>query len=195
MKLRSEWKVLALIAVAGLAGCRRDMQDQPRYRPLRPSGFFGDRRSERPLVDGTVARGQLRDDAAFYTGKDNSRLVTDFPFPITAAVLARGRERYDIYCAPCHDRLGNGLGMVVRRGYRRPPPYHIDRLRTAPNGYFFDVMTNGFGAMPDYAQQVAPGDRWAIVAYIRALQRSQNANIKDVAPGAWPQANAGGVTP
>ncbi|MFB3827090.1 MAG: cytochrome c [Bryobacteraceae bacterium] len=193
--MRSEWKLLALAALAGLAGCRRDMQDQPRYKPLARSAFFADRRSERPLVEGAVARGQLREDSAFYTGKVNNQLVTGFPIPITAAVLARGRERYDIFCAPCHDRLGNGLGMIVRRGYRRPPSYHIDRLRAAPNGHFFDVMTTGFGAMPDYAQQIDPADRWAIVAYIRVLQRSQNAGVKDVAAGAWPQIGAGGVKP
>ncbi len=169
-----------LIAAALLTGCRQDMQDQPKFIPLRPSSFFADGRSERPLIEGTVARGHLNADAVFYTGKIDGKPVAGFPFPITRAVLERGRERFNIYCSPCHDRLGNGNGMIVRRGYRHPPSYHIDRLRQIPDGYIFDVITNGFGAMPDYAAQVAPRDRWAIVAYIRVLQYSQNAPVADV---------------
>lgn len=168
------------------------MHNQPKYIPLRPSNFFDDHRSERPFVEGAIARGHLDDDELFYTGKVNGKLADEFPFAVTGEVLQRGRERFDVYCAPCHDRLGNGLGMIVRRGFRRPPSYHIDRLRAAPAGHFFDVMTNGFGAMPSYAAQVAPGDRWAIVAYIRALQRSQHATTKDVAAEALTQLNAGG---
>lgn len=163
------------------AGCRQDMHDQPKYIPLRPSDFFGDRRSERPEVEGTVARGHLNDDNAFYVGRGpDGAFVNEFPFPVTKAVMERGRERFNIYCAPCHDQLGNGDGKIVRRGYRHPPSYHIDRLQQVPNGYIFDVITNGFGAMPDYAAQIHPADRWAIVAYVRALQLTQNGKIEDV---------------
>jgi mono/diheme cytochrome c family protein len=171
--------VLAVFAV----GCRQDMHDQPKYIPLRPSGFFADGRSERQLIDGTVARGQLNDDAAFYSGKGaDGKFLDTFPFAVDKSVIQRGQERYNIYCTPCHDRLGNGDGMIVRRGYRHPPSYHIDRLRQAANGYLYDVITNGFGAMPDYAAQIQPRDRWAIVAYIRALQLSQNSSLNDVPP-------------
>ena len=164
------------------ASCRQDMHDQPKYIPLRTSTFFADVRSARPLVADTVARGQLRDDALRFTGKVNGADATMFPYPIDEAILRRGQERYDIYCAPCHARTGEGDGMIVRRGYRRPPSYHDDRLRNAPVGHFFDVMTNGFGAMPDYAAQITPEDRWAIAGYIRALQLSRRANIADVPP-------------
>lgn len=160
--------------------CRQDMQDQPKFIPLRPSSFFADGRSARPLIEGTVARGYLRADQRFYAGKDGDDPTGAFPLEVTPAVLARGQERFNIYCSPCHGRIGNGLGMIVRRGLRRPPSFHIDRLRQAPVGYFFDVITNGFGAMPDYAAQIAPADRWAIIAYVRALQLSQNAKLEDV---------------
>ena len=176
-------RLAIVLAVLAAAGCRQDMQNQPKYIPLRPSSFFADGRSERPLVDGTVARGHLDDDFLYYTGKGpDGQPSNEFPFPVTRDVLARGQARFNIYCSPCHDRLGNGLGMIVRRGYRRPPSYHIDRLRKVPNGYIFDVITNGFGAMPDYAAQIAPRDRWAIVAYVRALQLSQNASVNDLTP-------------
>jgi len=158
------------------------MHDQPKYIPLRQSTFFADQRSARPIVTGTVARGQLHDDALLYTGKMNGADSTVFPFSIDERVMARGQERFNIYCSPCHGRTGQGDGMVVRRGYRRPPTYHQDRLRDAPVGHFFDVMTNGFGAMPDYAAQVSPRDRWAIAAYIRALQLSEHATVNDVPP-------------
>jgi len=171
--------VLCVLGVF-VAGCRQDMHDQPKYIPLRKSTFFTDQRSARPLVAGTVARGQLREDPLFFTGKVDGADAAVFPFPIDAARMARGRERFDIYCSPCHGRTGQGDGMVVRRGYRRPPTYHQDRLREAPVGHFFDVMTNGFGAMPDYAAQIAPADRWAIAAYIRALQLSEHATVQDV---------------
>jgi hypothetical protein len=151
------------------------MQNQPRINPLRESDFYEDLRSARPLVAGTIARGQWRNDTYFYTGFVGKEPGNEMPFPVTRQVLERGRQRFDIYCAPCHSRLGDGNGMVVQRGYRRPPSYHIDRLRNAPLGHFYDVITNGFGAMPDYAEQVPPHDRWAIVAYIRALQLSQYA--------------------
>ncbi len=186
------WKTGLVIAVAlAAAGCRQDMHDQPKYIPLRATTFFPDGRSARPLVDGTVARGHLDDDVAFYTGKGtDGKFVNAFPFPVTKDVLERGQNRFDIYCAPCHDRLGNGFGMIVRRGYRRPPSYHIERLRSVPDGYIFDVITNGFGAMPDYSAQIPAGDRWAIVAYVRALQVSQNASVNDVPPEARQQLGA-----
>jgi cytochrome c553 len=157
------------------------MHDQPKFIPLRPSEFFSDGRSERPLLEGTVARGHLKDDAAFYTGKGpDGKPINEFPFPVTREVIERGQQRFNIYCAPCHGRLGNGDGMIPRRGFRHPPTYHQDRLRNAPNGYIFDVITTGFGAMQDYAAQIEPRDRWAIVAYVRALQLSQNATLADV---------------
>ena len=162
------------------AACRQDMHDQPKYIPLRESTFFGDERSARPLVPGTVARGQLRDDTLLYTGKVGDKDADVFPFAIDAAVLARGQERFNIYCSPCHGRTGQGDGMVVRRGYRRPPTFHQDRLRSAPVGHFFDVITSGFGAMPDYASQIKVEDRWAIIAYVRALQLSEHATPADV---------------
>ena len=163
------------------------MHDQPKYPPFRESNFFGDERSERPILPGTVARGHLRDDALLYTGKVNGADATVFPFSVDARVMARGRERFDIFCSPCHGRTGEGDGMVVRRGYRHPPTYHQDRLRSAPVGHFFDVITNGFGAMPDYAAQVPAEDRWAIIAYIRALQLSEHATLADVPQAAREQ--------
>lgn len=156
------------------------MHDQPKYIPLRQAAFFGDDRSARPIVAGTVARGHLDDDALLYTGKTGGKDADVFPFPVDDRTMARGRERFDIYCSPCHGRTGQGDGMVVRRGYRRPPTFHQDRLRDAPVGHFFDVITNGFGAMPDYAAQIRPEDRWAIIAYVRALQLSEHAAPEDV---------------
>jgi mono/diheme cytochrome c family protein len=158
------------------------MHDQPKYKPFRASTFFDDGRAARPSVPDTVARGQLENDTLLYTGKSGTEFADVLPFPVTAAILHRGQERYNIFCSPCHDRVGNGDGMIVRRGYRRPPSYHIDRLRAAHVGYFFDVITHGFGVMPDYASQVAVADRWAIVAYIRALQLSQHASLADASP-------------
>ncbi len=172
--------LIVVFALLACASCRQDMHDQPKYIPLRESTFFADERSARPLVAGTVARGELREDALLYTGKVGGADADVFPFPIDQPVMARGQERFNIYCSPCHGRTGQGDGMVVRRGYRRPPTYHQDRLRGAPVGHFFDVMTNGFGAMPDYAAQIAPRDRWAIAAYIRALQLSEHATLNDV---------------
>jgi mono/diheme cytochrome c family protein len=165
-----------------LAGCSRlDMQDQPKYKPQRPSDFFVDGRSGRPELDGTIARGQLNEDVAFYEGHDAAgKDIAEFPIAVDKAVIQRGQNRYDIYCTPCHGRLGNGMGMIVQRGFKQPPSYHIDRLRNAPVGHFFDVMTNGYGAMLNYSQQLQVRDRWAIVAYIRALQYSQNANVADL---------------
>jgi mono/diheme cytochrome c family protein len=173
--------VIALIAVT--AGCRIDMHIQPYYRPMAKSDFFEDGRSARMPVEGTVARGDLREDSYFYTAKIGNAIGDYMPFPVTAEVLARGRERYNITCAPCHGRVGDGLGFIPTRGFRQPPSFHIDRLRKVPIGYFFDVDTNGFGVMPDYAAQVAPRDRWCIAAYIRALQLSQNAPASDIPAG------------
>ncbi len=174
----------ALLAAASLfaAGCARsDMQDQPKYKPERPSDFFADGRSERQPVAGTVAWGPLDDDTAYYEGKDaDGKDIEDFPLVVDKPLIVRGQQRFDIYCSPCHGRIGNGLGMIVRRGFKQPPSYHIDRLRNAPVGHFFDVISNGYGAMLNYAQQIQVRDRWAIIAYIRALQYSQNANVNDL---------------
>lgn len=177
---RGAW--LASFAVLALlfSGCRLDMHVQPKYLPYAATTFFLDGRSERPVVPGTVARGQLRTDELFYTGRENGVAADKFPFPITRADLERGRERYDIYCTPCHDYTGGGRGMIVQRGFPQPPSYHIQRLRDAPVGHFYEVITNGFGAMYSYAARVQPADRWRIAAYIRVLQLSQNAKIDDV---------------
>ena len=183
-----------LLALAASVACRRDMQDQPKYIPLRPSSFFEDGRSERPLVEGTVPRGHLDDDTAYYTGKGpDGKFLDTFPFPVTRQAIERGRDRFTIYCTPCHGQLGFGDGKVVRRGFKHPPSYHSDRLRKVENGYIFDVITNGFGAMPDYSAQVAPADRWAIVSYIRALQLSENGTPNDVPPEARAQLSQGGA--
>jgi mono/diheme cytochrome c family protein len=184
-QLTARQLVVALCLLAAAAGCRQDMHDQPKYRPLRASAFFENTSSARPLVEGTIARGTLQTDAAFFTGKNGAMLVSEMPFPVTQAVLDRGQERYNIYCTPCHDGTGGGNGMVVQRGYPKPPTYHSDRLRQIEAGYFFDVMTNGFGRMPDYRAQLTPRDRWNVVAYIRALQLSQHAATADV-PGGDP---------
>lgn len=184
MSIRKKSAAGLLLALVVCLGCRQDLYDQPRKKPYAASEFFDDGRSARPPVPGTIARGQLNADPHLYTGRVNGQLVTTFPFPVDRAVLERGRSRYNIYCAPCHDRVGNGDGMVVLRGYRQPPSLHIDRLRQAPAGHYFDVMTNGLGAMPDYAAQIDAHDRWAVVAYIRALQLSQRATTAEVPPEA-----------
>jgi mono/diheme cytochrome c family protein len=172
-----------------VAGCRQDMHNQPKYRPLRASTLFADGASARPLVDGTIARGTLQEDEAFFTGKVGTAAVAELPFAIDEADLNRGQERYNIYCTPCHDATGSGRGMVVTRGYRQPPSFHDPRLRAAAPGHFFDVMTNGFGAMPDYKVQIDARDRWRIVAYIRALQLSRAATAKDIPGGNPDEAN------
>jgi mono/diheme cytochrome c family protein len=189
---------LAIVActIAVLSGCRYDMQDQPRYKYYKQSEFFADKRASRDRVEGTVARGHLNLDKAFYTGKidnpnPNAQVqtetnaagntivssfpndITEFPMPITKELIDRGQERYNIYCIVCHGPVGRGDGMVVRRGFSAPPTYHDDRLRNAPVGHFYDVITNGWGKMNSYSHQVQPADRWAIVAYIRALQAGQ----------------------
>ncbi len=183
--LRALCLLSGALSLIVISGCRQDMHDQPKYRGLRASAFFADGSSARPLVEGTVARGTLQEDEAFFTGKVVGVAVKELPFAVDAQVLDRGQERFNIYCSPCHDKSGGGNGMIVQRGYKQPPSFHIDRLRQADAGYLFDVMTNGFGVMPDYKVQVAPRDRWAVVAYIRALQLSQHAAGSDV-PGGDP---------
>jgi hypothetical protein len=197
-----------------MAGCRQDMHDQPSYRPLQSSDYFKDRRAARPLVDGTVARGQLKEDVEYFTGKRRvamSRvnaaapqarpaaqgtqprdgqsasadmfapdLISEFPFPVTRAVVQRGRERFNIFCTPCHGYTGQGNGMVAQRGLGPPPSFHSDRLRQAPVGHFFDVVTNGFGAMYSYSSRIPVADRWAIIAYVRTLQRAYAGTVADV---------------
>jgi len=175
---------MLLAAITLSSACRLDMHVQPRQNPLSRSDFYADQRSARPPVEGTVARGQLHADTYFYTGKIGNNPGDVMPFPVTKQVLERGRERFNIFCAPCHSRVGDGNGIVPSRGFpRMPPSYHVARLQKAPLGYFFDVITNGFGIMPDYASQIPPKDRWDIVAYIRALQLSQNATMADVPAG------------
>jgi mono/diheme cytochrome c family protein len=181
---RKDSRAIRFAAIVGVClfavGCRQDMQDQPKYKPLAATDFFGDGRSERPLIADTVARGHLTLDEARYTGKVNGNDVTEFPFPITRADLERGQQRFNIFCSPCHSRIGNGEGMIVRRGFRMAASYYTDRLKKAPVGHFFDVITNGFGAMPSYASRVPVDDRWRIIAYIRTLQFSENAKVSDV---------------
>jgi mono/diheme cytochrome c family protein len=172
--LKRRAPAFALIALVLVSACRQDMHNQPKYKGLRASVFFADGSSARPLVEGTIARGTLQTDEAFFTGKNGNTLVTELPFPVDEQVLDRGEQRFNIYCTPCHGLSGEGDGMIVRRGYRQPPSFHLDRLQKVPIGHFYDVMTNGFGAMPDYRAQVAPRDRWAIAAYVRALQLSQH---------------------
>jgi mono/diheme cytochrome c family protein len=178
---------LVVVCLMAMAGCRSDMEVQPKYKPLEPSAFFDDDRSARPAIPDTVARGHLRTDELLYTGRLNGALADSFPFPVTRKDLERGRERYNIYCTPCHGLSGDGQGMIVARGFPAPPSYHIDRLRKAPAGHFFDVMTNGYGRMFSYASRVNPEDRWRIAAYIRALQLSQWAPIEDVPESARKQ--------
>lgn len=169
-----------LLLLLGLSACRQDMHDQPRFEALEESSFFADGRSSRPRVPGTVARGERVHDAHLLEGRVGAELATSFPFEVTRPVLERGRERYDIFCAACHDRAGTGQSLVVQRGLKQPPSFHVERLRTAPPGYVFDVITRGFGSMIDLSDRIPPDDRWAIVAYVRTLQRSQNAKLDDV---------------
>ncbi len=174
----------SLLVLALLTGCRQDMHDQPKMFPLRSTTFYSDGRSVRPQVQGTVARSQTQSPDYFTTGMVNGAEGDGLPFKATDVVLRRGQERYNIYCSPCHSRVGNGKGMIVQRGYYQATSFHSDRLRRAPLGHFFSVITNGYGAMPEYAAQLTPQDRWAVVAYIRALQLSQSAVTDDVAQGA-----------
>jgi mono/diheme cytochrome c family protein len=184
--------LVAAVSMAVLAGCRQDMQNQPKFIPLRSSEFYSDRRSVRYPVPGTIPqlddksmdKEQLDPNSYFLSGKHGNIYGNELPgdSPSTRGqILARGEERYNIYCQPCHSQLGDGNGMIVQRGYKRPPSFHVQRLKNAPLGWFYDVISNGFGGMPDYAAQIKPADRWAITAYIRALQLSQNANETDVA--------------
>ena len=165
-----------------IAGCRQDMHNQPKYIPLRESDFFGDMRSERSLPVGVVAQGDLREDAYLYTGKINGVPGTVFPFPMTMQDLKRGQNRFNIYCTPCHSPVGDGRGTVVQRGYKQPPAYTDPKVMQTGVGHYFDVMTNGYGAMPDYSVQVGVEDRWRIAAYIRVLQLSQHATLAEVPP-------------
>ena len=171
------------------------MHDAPRYEPLEASSFFADGHSARPVVANTVARGQLREDEHLYTGKIGGQLAAEFPMPVTSDVMARGQERFNVFCAPCHGRTGDGTGMIVQRGFRQPPSYYEDRLVNAPVGYLYDVMTNGFGAMQDYAAQVPVSDRWAIAAYIRALQLSRRGSMNDVPADRRGELESSPVTP
>jgi hypothetical protein len=181
MRIRGMFLSAALaLMLASSAGCRRDMQDQPRYKPLRASRFFPDSRSARPIPKGTIARDELNDTDVLHTGLDNRVFTNRYPVPVTKNLLVRGQERYNIYCTPCHGFLGDGNGMVARRGFKWPADLHSDRLRNAPPGYLFQVISNGYGAMPAYRDQIAPQDRWAILAYLRALQLSRKATLADV---------------
>ena len=200
--------LLSAVCLLSGAACRRDMQDQPKYKPYREAPFFSDKLSTRPAVEGTVARGQLHSDAHLNTGKQENApapaaggpvnefagFETTFPFPVTEEVLNRGEQRYNIYCTVCHGPLGDGNGMIARRGFPGVKSYHDDRLRNAPVGYMFDVITNGFGKMPAYAQQIPVADRWAIVSYVKALQASQPGTAPTAngaaQPAASPRANA-----
>ena len=163
-----------------VSGCRQDMHNQPKYVPYRSSEFFQDGLSERQQVVNTVARGELHEDAYLYSGKVGAKEGDRFPFPITQAVMERGRERYDIYCSPCHSRVGDGNGMIVKRGYRQAANFHDQKYATQTVGHYYDVISHGSGAMPDYAAQIEPADRWAVAAYIRALQYAQNGTMADV---------------
>jgi mono/diheme cytochrome c family protein len=179
-------RLLALASAAALllvAGCRQDMQNQPKMIPQRGSSMFADGRSARPQVEHTVARGQLDEDEYFYTGLIDGKEQNAMPYPVTLEVLERGQERYNVYCTPCHSRVGNGDGMIVQRGYKPAGNYHDAKHLNQPLSHYFYVMTNGYGAMPDYSAQITPVDRWAIAAYIRALQLSQNATLADVPGG------------
>ena len=177
-----------MAALAALAGCQQQMAIQPRYQPLSASDYFADGQSARQPVDGTLAQGRAELDP-LCVAKD----ATTFPVPLTADLLARGQQRYNIFCTPCHGLTGDGNGFVTTRGYRRPPTFHSDRLRAAPVGHYFDVITNGFGAMYDYSAQIPPRDRWAIIAYVRALQLSQNVPAAQLTPDQRAKLAAGGA--
>ncbi len=171
---------LALFVAAQASACRQDMHDAAKYEPLEKSAFFKDHRASRAPVAGTVARGHLKEDKLLHTGRDGDALAETFPFPVTAGVLARGQERFDIYCSPCHARTGDGNGMIVQRGYKQPPSFHEERLRAMAPGYFFQAMTQGFATMPSYAAQIRAEDRWAIAAYVKALQLSRHVDASDL---------------
>jgi hypothetical protein len=194
MRNRTSLVTLALVCVGGfaVAGCnytlRQDMANQPRENPLSPSHFYADGRSARPIVENTVMRGALEEDALVVPKDSNA-----FPLPLTKELLQRGQERYGIFCQPCHGMQGDGQGMVAMRGMKHPPSFHQDRLRAEPNGYIYDVIANGFGAMYSYSAQIPPRDRWAIVAYLRALQLSRNAPVNELPAGLKEKLMAGGA--
>jgi mono/diheme cytochrome c family protein len=179
MRISAAWFAGATCCALAISGCdyslRQDMANQPYNRPLSPSDFFADGRSERPLLENTVAHGAVGNDV-YSVAKD----YAGYPLPVNEKLLQRGEERYKIFCSPCHGLQGDGNGMAAVRGMKHPPSYHIDRLRQAPNGYFYDVVTNGFGAMYSYSERIPPTDRWAIIAYVRALQLSRNAKTSDL---------------
>jgi hypothetical protein len=190
---RSDLLALIFILPLLLAACSQKMRDQPKLNPDKPTTLFSNGTSSQVPVADTVAKGYLRDDVQLFTGKDaKGNDVTEFPFAITRPDLLRGEERFNIYCAPCHGRLGNGEGTVVLHGFVPPPTFHQDRLRNAPVGHFYDVITNGLAPMPSYANQIPPRDRWEIISYIRALQLSQNANVNDLSPADRQAVSAGG---
>ena len=184
--------LLLVAAGSGLAlltGCRQDMHDQPSYKPYAQSSFWPDQRSARPAIDGAVARGKLKTDTRLWKGRAaDGTFITEIPMPVTKALLMRGQQRFNIYCTPCHGRTGEGEGMIVQRGFKHPPTYHSDRLRQQPPGYIFDVISNGFGSMVSYASRIPMEDRWAITAYVKVLQFSQNATTADV-----PEADRGRI--
>jgi len=193
MQSRASFAALLFVLGMGLAGCgtslRQDMANQPRDNPLSPSSFFPDGRSARPIVENTVMRGSLASDALTVPKDSNA-----FPLPLTKELLQRGQERYAIFCQPCHGIEGDGQGMVAMRGMKHPPSFHQERLRAEPNGYIYDVVTNGFGAMYGYSSQIPPPDRWAILAYVRALQLSRNAPVGELPAGLREKLLAGGAT-
>lgn len=182
LKLLEKLMMLTSVAIFAIAGCRQQMADQPHQRPLEPSNFFDDGMASRPVEPGTVARAGKEQNGPRFKSKVDGKLVDTFPFEVTMEVLAHGQERYEIFCSPCHDRLGTGQGMIVRRGFTPARSFHDPRLRDAPAGHFFEVMTQGFGQMPSYANQLSEQDRWAVIAYIRALQFSRNVRLDQLPP-------------
>jgi mono/diheme cytochrome c family protein len=182
MPFSGRWLLAVVSLLFVCAGCRLDMHVQPRYNPYDPTDFFGDGQSARIPVEGTVPRGDLKlgPNELFYSGKSNDQPSEAFPYPATQQIVERGRERYNVFCSPCHGFSGDGDGMIVQRGFKRPPSLHEDRLRTAPVGHYFDVITNGFGVMYPYAYRIPVADRWAIISYVRALQLSRQVPIADV---------------
>jgi hypothetical protein len=193
MKSKSSLLPALFVCTLAFSGCgdttlRQDMANQPRHNPLSPATFFPDGRSERPVIDNTVVRGAINEDPLLTPKESNT-----FPLPLTKDLLARGQDRYNIFCSPCHGLQGDGNGMVTLRGMKHPPTYHQERLRNEPNGYFFDVITNGFGAMSGYSMQLEPRERWAIVSYVRALQLSRNAPVGELPPNLREKLMAGGA--
>ena len=184
-----------VLAVCGTNACRQDMQDQPKYKPLAESRFFADGRSARPIPANTIARDELNNDDSFHTGEANGAFLDTIPVPVDLQLLERGHERFNIYCSPCHGEVGDGLGMIARRGFQIPADLHTDALRAVPPGYMYQVIKNGYGAMPDYGDQIPVRDRWAIVAFVRALQLSRHATIADVPPGDRTQLDRPSATP